>query len=263
MQIKTLLYRIPGLVFLVLLGFALLYVASKRSQAQCKALRVSVASPNQAPFVSPKAIEQLITLKVGDPVGKPLYAINTHDIETLVDKLPVVKKSQAYVLASGDLCVRIQQRVPILRIIASNGASCYVTWNGALYPSALDYAAHTLVANGYINAPIDSLTLQDPRQGIQSHLFTQLLDFARFVYQHPFWHAQLTQLYVAPGENVELIPRIGGQIIQLGPLDNYQYKLRKLRALYAANLPNSGLNAYNEIDLRFGDQVICRTPTQN
>ncbi len=262
MPVKRILSYLLGLCFLAAVGYALRYVATRRGEIQCRALRVSMASSAQTSLVTARAVENLITQEVGDLVGKPLYAINAHAIETMVDNLPVVKKAQAYPLASGLLCVSIQQRIPILRIIARDGSSYYVTWEGTLYPAALDYAAHTLVANGYIEPPLDSLALQDPLQGAQSHLFTQLLELARYVYKHSFWRAQLTQLYVTSNQNVELVPRVGGQIVQLGSLDDYQYKLKKLRALYAASLPANGLNAYSEIDLRYGDQVICRTPSQ-
>ena len=78
------------------------------------------------------------------------------------------------------------------------------------------------------------------------------------MYEDDFWRAQITQVYVRDTLNVELVPRVGSQIIALGDLSGYEYKLMKLRSLYASRLPGEGLNRYDRIDLRYGRQVVCK-----
>ena len=88
--------------------------------------------------------------------------------------------------------------------------------------------------------------------------YGELYRFLSAVYEDDFWRAQIAQVYVRDTLNVELVPRVGSQIISLGDLSGYEYKLMKLRSLYASRLPGEGLNSYDRIDLRYGRQVVCK-----
>ena len=47
----------------------------------------------------------------------------------------------------------------------------------------------------------------------------------KFLQKDKFWNAQIEQIYVKYNGDVNLVPRVGGQIIEMGKLTNYEEKL--------------------------------------
>ena len=74
---------------------------------------------------------------------------------------------------------------------------------------------------------------------------------------NPFWDAQIEQIYVTENNEIELIPRIGDNLILLGKIDNFEQKLENLQCLYEQALSKVGWNKYDTINLKYNNQVIC------
>ena len=104
------------------------------------------------------------------------------------------------------------------------------------------YASHTLVLSGHVNK-LDSLN--------------EVVEFARFINDNPFWNAQIEQIYVEQNGEFSLAPRVGDQIVYLGSLENYSTKMRNLYALYTDGLHPREWNNYKEISLKYEGQIIC------
>ena len=84
-----------------------------------------------------------------------------------------------------------------------------------------------------------------------------LYKFAVFLQNNSFWNAQVEQIHVLPSRNVELVPRVGDHLIYLGRLDNYENKLKRVKAFYEKALNQVGWNKYSRINVEFGNQIIC------
>ena len=71
------------------------------------------------------------------------------------------------------------------------------------------------------------------------------------------------QINVLPGAGprsqpqVEIIPRVGDQVVLLGELDGYERKLAKLLTFYRKAMAKEGWDKWNYIDLRYDGQVVC------
>jgi cell division protein FtsQ len=88
---------------------------------------------------------------------------------------------------------------------------------------------------------------------------TMLMDINKlsgYIYHDKFWRAQIEQIYVKK-DNFELIPRVGTQIIEFGDISNYEYKFKKLKALYEQGFSKVGWNKYKTINLKYNNQIIC------
>jgi len=119
-----------------------------------------------------------------------------------------------------------------------------------------------LVVNGKIREPFQLKANQNVMQWDTSvykrePLIRKIYGFAQYVSENDFWNAQITQVYVNGYDDIELIPRIGSQVILLGSLDDYEKKLDKLKLLYEKALPAEGWNKYKMINLKYSNQIIC------
>lgn len=264
MQIKgTLRYIVAGLLLLVFAVLTMGYSSQQQRLLVCKSLRVDVVDSSHYRFVTPHRVERYLNNRIGALPGCRMREINTYQIEELLRALPAVREVSAYGTADGDLRIRVVQRLPMFRIMARDGRSCYVDSEGKSFPLDEQYTAHVLVVNGQISLPPDTLCMAD--EGIHMDakassrgFWHDLFDFANYLYQDSFWRSLIAQVYIAREDRIELIPRVGGQIIVLGDLHDYAYKMNKLWSLYRAQLPGVGLNQYSEINLIYSNQVVCK-----
>lgn len=91
----------------------------------------------------------------------------------------------------------------------------------------------------------------------KSFAVSELYHFGLFLQNNKFWNAQIQQINVLPGKEIELVPRVGKHIVFLGKLDNYEGKLNRLKEFYRKGLNKVGWNKYNRINIEFSNQIIC------
>lgn len=128
-----------------------------------------------------------------------------------------------------------------MRII-SGFESYYIDENGDIMPTTSSFTAYLPLATGYIT---------------HSYAKSQLYPMAVYLKNNPFWDAQIEQIYVTENNEIELIPRIGDNLILLGKIDNFEQKLENLQCLYEQALSKVGWNKYDTINLKYNNQVIC------
>jgi cell division protein FtsQ len=87
---------------------------------------------------------------------------------------------------------------------------------------------------------------------------TQLYAFALFLDRDEFWRSQIAQVHVKSASDVTLTPHEGYEVIHLGALSQYEYKFDKLKAFYRNVYPAGVRSPYSDIDLRYGDQIVCK-----
>ncbi|WP_346861594.1 hypothetical protein [uncultured Draconibacterium sp.] len=73
-----------------------------------------------------------------------------------------------------------------------------------------------------------------------------------------FWDAQIEQVHVEKNGEVVLTPLVGDHIIELGKLDNYEEKLRNMKAFYKQVLADNNWNKYKTVSVKYKNQVIAK-----
>src|SRR5690606_7870210 len=113
------------------------------------------------------------------------------------------------------------------------------------------------VVNGFISEPYDG-TLDS----IKSELVAAVFKTAQYISGDSLWSSQVVQLYVNQDQDIELVPRVGGQRIILGNADSLDRKFEKLLLFYRKIVPKTGINAYKSVNLKFAGQIICERSAQ-
>ena len=173
-----------------------------------------------------------------------------------------VRDVQIFKTADGVLSIKVKQRRPLVRIFNHNNQSYYIDEQGLILPLSDRFAAHVLVVTGEITEPFalranQSVMQWDTSVYKKEPLLKRIYDFARFVGDDDFWNAQIAQVFVENPNDIELIPRVGSQIILMGSFDDYEKKLDKLKMFYEKALPAEGWNKYKMINLKYSNQIIC------
>lgn len=232
------------------LAFLMSFITVKSNDLACSDLRVLI--PGKQSFVIREDIDQLLTEKHGEIVGKTLVSLPIHEIEKDLQAIPFIEQAMVNVDMNGVMTVNIKQREAALRVINSSGEDFYIDENGIKFPLSKHYAPNVLVANGYIDERFGAGT-----NSVQTPSLMELYQTAEFIQDDSLWNDQIEQLYMNANKEIEMVPRIGNQQIILGNADSLQVKFDKLLLFYKHIAPTVGWDVYKSVNLSFANQLVC------
>lgn len=247
-----------GLVFYTFLGIAalagltvLMGLINRKDAAQvCNSLRVNIEGKET--FIDQQDISTMVNNQFGSIVGKQLQDIKFEEIERAIEKLPYVFNAEIHTDMDGTVSVNVQQREVVLRVINRDGREFYVDTKGHKIPVTLKYVPHVLVANGRIR---ESYT--KPLELVETQTVKDLVRIVDHVRGSDLWENQIVQIYVNDDNDIELIPRVGKEVLIIGSADSLDYKLKRLEMYYKNILPKVGTEAYAKVNVKYGGQIIC------
>lgn len=229
----------------------LMGLVSKKDKAQkCTSLRVSIEG--RETFIDQHDISKMINNQFGVVVGENINKIELEGIEKLLEKLPYVSKAEVFADIDGVLRVNVQQREVILRVINKVGNEYYVDRLGNKIPVTLKYVPRVLVANGHIKEGYSNVL-----EPVESAIVKDLIEVVNRVMGDPLWENQIVQIYVNNQGDIELIPRVGTEVLLIGSSANLDDKLRRLEIYYKNILPKVGVEAYEKVSVKYGEQIVC------
>ncbi|WP_421920627.1 cell division protein FtsQ/DivIB [Marinifilum sp.] len=231
------------LFWILLLGYLFVsfsFVNDKKGAIILHEIKVKIKDSLDSGFVCFKDVEKIVKKEYPDWKGNSVYAINKEILEEKINQVPYVKKSEVYSSLAGNLVVEIHQRNPIVRVLHGHGY--YIDEEGKKMPLSTKFTSRVLVVSGAVN-----------EQLIKEELF----DLVKFITNDEFWRSQITQIHVTSGKEYILVPRVGAHKIELGRVDHYQKKFKKLYALYTNGFSKTGWNKYKRINLKYENQVVC------
>lgn len=241
-MIKRILLSIVLLLVTAYLVVALTAFNRKPAGQVCHDMQLIIKDSVYAGFITKKEVTSMLEKKGINPIGKDLDRIRTKTLEQVLAKHPLIDRVECYKTPSGKLCIEVFQRIPILRIMSSNGNNYYLDNKGIVMPPEAKCVAHLPVVTGNVE---------------KSFAMRELYKFGVFLQRNSFWNAQIEQIHVLPGKNIELVPRVGDHIIYLGKLDDFERKLKRVKMFYEKALNKVGWNKYSRINVEFGNQIIC------
>lgn len=226
------------------LTFVFLKVSRTQVALKCEGVRTLVADSAKAGFITPVEVDRLLQKAALYPVGREMSRISGAEIEQALRRNHFISDVHVYKTPANRMVnIVITQRAPLLRVMADSGEDFYIDEHGARMQAGR-YAADVPVATG-------SVGLRYARG--------KLLALGRELRDDAFWNAQIQQICVRPDGEVDLVPRVGRQLIHFGdPSRETAVKLRNLRAFYEKVMPEVGWNKYAQINLEHTNQIICK-----
>ena len=168
--------------------------------------------------------------------------ISPRRIEETLQKNPFVEKAEAYKTQSGNVCISIKQRIPVVRVLTDNGENYYLDTHGNMMPESR-YVTDLIIATGTISPKYAKNTLTR---------------FANHILYDKFWRNQIVQINILEDGSIEIVPRVGEHIAYLGAPVDIEKKLDRLRKFYIYGLNQVGWNKYDYISVEFNNQIICK-----
>lgn len=236
--------QIAGFCILSIYALVMVFVMpSTAGSVCCTGTTVNIDDSTDYRFVNKMDILKYMNSANINPNGLSYKNINLHNMEKKIAEIPFVNGAQCYKSPGGLLCVDINQRKPILRIKTPT-QDLYLDSEGGLMNISTAFSA-------YVPVLLSEKTLS------KKYLKTDIYEFANYVYNDNFLNPLVEQIYIDINGKVEMVPRIGSQIVVLGSTDGYQKKMARLKKLYESGFSKVGWNKYKKIDLTYDNQAVC------
>ena len=236
-------------LLLAVAGYLVVAVWQFSDQAEnrmCEGINVEIVDSIPDGFITGDYVRSILTRNKISPVGMKMSDVSLEQIERLMLEESHIERASCYYNTEGYLCIKVVPQQPILHVISQQGEDYYLSSTGLTMPTA-SFNVDLCVATGNVTKKFAS---------------EHLLELARFIRNDLFWSEQIEQIHVVSPEQIELYPRVGQHVIELGSLDGFQDKFKRLRTFYREGLERVGWNKYRTISLAYDGQIVC-TKTNN
>jgi cell division protein FtsQ len=235
------------------------YLAGTTNAKPCGGIEINIKDSSDYHFVTRNQLLNLVYGNAGRILGQPVKDVLVTEIESRMNVLREIKKAEVYITIDGTMHVFIDQRDPVMRVMPDNGGDYFIDEDGVVVRKRNLYTPRLHIVGGNVNissAMLNGVSVLDT--GIKNSILKDIYHLVIYINDDNFWSAQIDQIYVDSNDEINLIPRVGNQLIHLGTAENYEGKLRNLEAFYDKVLPEVGWNKYSLINLEFKDQIVCK-----
>lgn len=244
-------------VILICLGISYGVSRSSRTQTLCSGISVTVADSTESRFVSAADIKEYVGRDYGKVAGIPVGNIDLDRIETILDSMSAVLKSEAYITKDGMLNISVTQRKPIMRF-QKGRESFYADDMGYVFPVRSGRASYVTVIDGAVPLSLGRDGKGRSAAGKERQWLGQMTDLVLYMTRHKVWAENIVQIHVLGNGDLILIPREGKEKFLFGKPVSIEEKFRKMDAYYTNIVPARGKDCYGSVDVRFDRQIICK-----
>lgn len=256
---KGVIANVVALILLVAyIVVASIYYNDKSKQVKCSGVTITVLDSAVCGFVNPDIVMEWLHQGRITVEGLPLSDVRLYAIERALLAQQYVDHAQVYTTMEGKVHIVIQQREPVMRVIG-NGYDFYVDSLHNILPPKDYYVAQVPMVSGefvFDFAKDYFGVMNEKKWGVDSKFLEKLINFVKFVGNDDFLRDMVVQIYVTPSREIELVPRIGGQIIEFGGLEFYPEKLDKLKKFYEQSFAGGWWKSAKKVNVKFRNQII-------
>ncbi len=233
-------YRILKIIItVIILGFLLSFSLRKFSRQKITDDRISVKmNSGKTPvyFVDEKDIREIV--KKENPSGK-VGDLNIPALEKKINNLPAVDSANVYLNLNGKLNLDIKQRVPVFRL-NKEGRDFYVDEKGTEFPISKTYSHPCMLVTG----------------DVQKDEYRQLAELVEKIDKDDFSKKYFIGISKDYKGNYNLLTSEGNYKVEIGDLDNIEFKVKGFKAFVEKYLVYQDPQKYNKISVKYQNQIV-------
>ncbi len=196
----------------------------------------------------------------GETTWKELSPVK---LESSIRQMPEVRNVHVYTNLGSTWSIDVELRRPVARIFNIYGDDFYLDADGKIMLQSRN-PARVLVVTGAMrdksdSPPVSEIINNDSLKSIRK--LDDVYRISNYVCNDPLMQAQIAQVHLLKNGEFVLIPMVGGQKIIFGSADTeeeVEEKFQKLKIFYKEAIPYEGWSKYDEINLSFKGQIVCR-----
>ncbi len=248
-RVKKILRNIMFLLSIPLIVFAFVFANIQSQKDVCQGLDIRIVNP-EVSFVNEEDVVNVIEEQQIVPLKTLVKNIKIRDLENKVNENKWVKETNIYISTNNIIHIQVEQKKPVVRVNQKDSID---------YAYYLDDYANALAWSPVYSPKLPVVTA--PKLGYSRkdlNTKSDLVKLAKFLTKDTFWNVAISQIDLMPSGQIQLIPVIGKQIILLGDINDLEDKMARLFLFYQEGMFTVDWEKYDEIDLRYLGQVVCR-----
>lgn len=174
-------------------------------------------------------------------IGQPLIKLNIQHLENYLRQLKNLEDVECVLTSDRKVKITVSPMIPELRVFAGN-KSWYVNKDGKTVEARPEFYADVPLATGKF-----SRTFQP----------AAILPIAKFIRNDEEMRELVAMIEAQDPNNIILVPRINGHVINFGDTSRLAEKKKNLLAFYKKVMPYKGWNTYDTISVRFKNQIVA------
>lgn len=238
---KTILKWLILISFFVYITWVTIWAHGEARRHGCQGIEVTITKSMTADTITRNGVLDELKRYPKQIIGRPIETINTLEIEQYLGRFSNFEDVNCIFQTDGKLSVTITPMVPALRVF-ENGKSYYINKDGKKIESKANFFVDVPVVSGSFN---DKFTPQ------------QLLPVSKFVESDPVLNELVSMIEAKDEDNIILIPRIKGHVVNFGDTTRLKEKRQALLAVYRKVMPHKGWEEYDTISVKFKGQVVA------
>jgi cell division protein FtsQ len=197
--------------------------------------------------------------------GQSQKELKVAAVESYIREMTEVKDVKVYTNLGSGWKVDVTVRKPIARIFNRYDETFYLDEDGFIMNASNLHTARVVVVTGYINDRITSIPVPEIINNDTLKSIRKLDDVYRisnYVCNDPLMQSLVGQIHLKKNGDFVLIPLVGDQKIIFGTAksdEEVRTKFKKLKIFYKEGIPYEGWNKYDEINLKYDNQIVCKT----
>ena len=240
-MLKKLLSWILLAVLVAYVFAAAFWARGEARKNTCRGINIEIVRNTSADSISQKSVLDEIKKYPKKIVGEQLSTINTRDFMNYLRAYPQFEDVVCNFTTDGKLQVKVTPMVPELRVF-DDTLSYYINKDGKVMPSKASFFVDVPVVSGKFN---DKFRAAD------------LLPVTRYIASDEALNSLVAMVYADSPDNIILVPRIHGHVINFGDTTRLKEKRDAILAIYKKVLPYKGWEAYDTISVKYKGQVVA------
>ncbi|MDO7876676.1 hypothetical protein Q5H93_18165 [Hymenobacter sp. ASUV-10] len=249
---RTIRNLLVAFVCLLVLGSLGVFAAVRQASRPVGEVTVNIANDIDNYFISERGVTALLTKGGKEPVlGTRPEGPRLRELEARLKAHPFVREAQVYRDLAGNLHADVRQNRPIARLVhPDTRLDNYVDAEGRSLPLSPLYTARVATVSRPGGGSL-------PNGFFRDSLGRRYLDFLRYVDEHPFWRAQVSEVFIEPSGRLSFTQQVGDQRVEFGQPENISEKFAKLMVFYRQIPSVLGWDTYHRVNVEYQNQIIC------
>lgn len=238
---KTLLKWLTLTLLMVYAGWVAVWAADTASRQKVQRVEVRVAGSSRGDSLVRRGVEEHLGAYGRPLAGVKVTEVDTQGLEQWLSRLSALENVQCILTADRTLRIDVEPMRPEIRVFDSHG-SHYVNRYGKAVAATARFYTDVPVVRGEFNDRFPA---------------TSVMPLTRFVASDPFLSELVAMVEAKDADNLLLVPRLSGHVINFGDTTRLAEKRDALLAMYRQVLPYKGWETYDTISVRFRGQVVA------
>lgn len=234
--------KISALILLTgYIAVAAVWARHEAAHDTCRAIDITVEGTPGLDTIVRHGIEIELKKYPRKLIGTQLAQLNTVDLQQYLDRHNNFESVDCMISAGGHLKIHVVPLVPIMRVFSGN-KSYYINRAGKFIESHADYYTDVPIVRGNFS---------------KSFQPTAVIPLVKMISENPDLRDLTGMIEARDSRNLLLIPRIQGQVINMGDTSRLEEKHRMLTQFYRKVMPYKGWNEYDTISVKYRGQVVA------